>query len=436
MSATERADTPRLVETALGGFFQDIGKLVQRAYGAARTVDTLLSSAGAREVRARESVVLPTYKGRYSHRHVFWSDAFFQWCEEQGLSLPPEGNGARVNLAQVRRMAVHHHRPDEAGSLGWLAAEADRLSSGMDRDARQDTGREADAEVRGWDAFIRTPLVSPFSQVDLGLGAPPRRELLLAELAPGDDLLPRERVDTTDYPARYRRLWEGFREDFRALLTTARDADAMCAGLLAISERYTCAVPSSTVDVPDISLHDHNRTVAAIAACMHAWHDREGTLGDAAAVRDRGARKFRLLAGDLSGIQSTLLLLASEQVKGVNRILRARSFLMGALLETAALLARRRLGLSAFNVLQNAGGRFVLLVPHLASVEETVAGLGAEIDAWMRARYFGSLSLNLALSPPFAGEDFMRGRFGVVQAALGVALEEAKQRPLARSTLR
>ncbi|HNN56170.1 MAG TPA: hypothetical protein PKG84_07500, partial [Novosphingobium sp.] len=40
-------------------------------------------------------------------------------------------------------------------------------------------------------------------------------------------------------------------------------------GLLSLSERFTFAIPSSTVDVPDVSLHDHNRTVAAIAACLH-----------------------------------------------------------------------------------------------------------------------------------------------------------------------
>jgi len=85
----------------------------------------------------------------------------------------------------------------------------------------------------------------------------------------------------------------------------------------ALSERYTWAIPSSTVDLPDISLHDHNRTVAAIATCLHAWHSAHGSLHDEAAIRDRSQPKFRLLAGDLSGIQRTLFKLAQQQVKGV-----------------------------------------------------------------------------------------------------------------------
>ena len=122
--------TPTRMEATLGGFFQDIGKFVQRAFGAARALDQLLDAAPAAEVRARESVILPVWQGRYSHRHVFWSDAFFEWMEQAGLGFPREANGRQVNLAQVRRMAVHHHRPDSEGALGWLAAEADRLSSG------------------------------------------------------------------------------------------------------------------------------------------------------------------------------------------------------------------------------------------------------------------------------------------------------------------
>ena len=76
--------------------------------------------------------------------------------------------------------------------------------------------------------------------------------------------------------------------------------------------------------------------MAAIATCLHAWHSAHGSLHDEAAIRDRSQPKFRLLAGDLSGIQRTLFKLAQQQVKGVSRILRARSFLMGMLTEAAA----------------------------------------------------------------------------------------------------
>jgi CRISPR-associated protein Csm1 len=113
-------DRPTLVEAALGGVFQDIGKFMQRAHGSLAAMEP--------GPKALESTILPVYQGRYSHKHVLWTEAFFHWMEREGLSFP-----GGVNANRVRNMAVFHHKPEAYGALGWLAAEADRLSSGMDR---------------------------------------------------------------------------------------------------------------------------------------------------------------------------------------------------------------------------------------------------------------------------------------------------------------
>lgn len=148
-------EQPNLLEIALGGFFQDIGKFMQRAHGAVRHMDP--------EPRARESVILPPDgHGGYTHKHVLWTEAFFHWMEQEGLHFPPG-----INRDQVRDMAVFHHKPETFGALGWLAAEADRLSSGMDRKPCDYEAVEAEAENKGWDAFIKTPLRSIFGSVDL-----------------------------------------------------------------------------------------------------------------------------------------------------------------------------------------------------------------------------------------------------------------------------
>lgn len=410
-------EQPNLLETALGGFFQDIGKFMQRAHGAVRYMDP--------QPRTRESVILPPDgHGGYTHKHVLWTEAFFHWMEQEGLHFP-----AGISRDRVRDMAVFHHLPDANGALGWLAAEADRLSSGMDRKPRDYETAEAEAEHKGWDAFIKTPLRSIFGSVDLGLGDPPPCQQPLAELIPDDRLLPESKLDAGDYQARYRNLWDRFTAEFK-MLCALDNLDLCCEGLLSLSERFTFAIPSSTVDVPDVSLHDHNRTVAAIAACLHRWHVANGTLGDEKAIRDRSAEKFYLLAGDLSGIQHTLFLLANQQVKGVNKILRARSFLLGMTVEAAALRCRREFELPAFNLIQNAGGRFVLLLPALPEVREQVATLQAELDDWLSERYLGELALNLALSPPFGGNDLQANQFSKVQAQLNRALDTAKQQPL------
>jgi len=410
-------EQPNLLETALGGFFQDIGKFMQRAHGAMRHMDP--------EPRTREPVILPPDgQGGYTHKHVLWTEAFFHWMERESLHFPPG-----INRDRVRNMAVFHHKPETFGALGWLAAEADRLSSGMDRKPRDYEAMEAEAEYKGWDAFIKTPLRSIFGSVDLGLGDPLPCKQPLEELIPDERLLPEPKLDAGDYQTRYRNLWDRFTAEFETLCGLDH-IELFCEGLLSLSERFTFAIPSSTVDAPDVSLHDHNRTVAAIAACLHRWHEAQGTLGDEKAIRDRSMEKFHLLAGDLSGIQHTLFLLASQQVKGVNKILRARSFLLGMTVEAAALRCRREFDLPAFNLIQNAGGRFVLLLPALPDVREKVTALQAELDGWLGERYLGELALNLALSPPFGGNGLQANQFSKVQAQLNRALDTAKQQAL------
>jgi CRISPR-associated protein Csm1 len=404
------------METTLGVFLHDIGKFMQRAHGSVKNLSP--------KVKELDSVLLPVFRGNYTHKHALWSEQFFQWMEDEGLSFP-EG----INRQQVRDVAVFHHNPTvngEAGALGWLCAEADRLSSGMER-KQKDEDAEATGGKGAWDQFIKTALLCPYNSVDLGLGRFEPHVVPLGVLEPGTGILPVKKAQVECYQDQYHDLWKRFSEEFRALIQT-QNAEVFCEGLLSISERYLFAIPSSTMDQPDISLHDHHRVAAAIAAAAYGWHAANGTLDDVKAIRDRGANKFRFLVGDLSGIQSTLFQLANEQVKGLNRILRARSFLFGMIAEAAALHCRRELGLPVFSIVQNAGGRLLLLVPATDDIEEKVERIRQTMEAWMYARYYGALSLNLSLSESFAGADFLDGRFTTVMEMTGVAAEEGKQR--------
>jgi CRISPR-associated protein Csm1 len=412
---------PNLLETALGGMLQDIGKFMQRAHGSIVHLPS--------QTRALESVILPPDgHGGYSHTHALWTEAFFHWMEEENLTFPPG-----VNLHRVRDMAVFHHKPEACRTGGWSAAEANRLTSGREHKSKDELLENEVERPKGWDTFIKTPMLSPFCQVNLGLGEVTRCYQPLAKWLPGDHLLPVKRLDTADYQDRYCQLWQDFSEEFKTLCQLD-NPDLFCEGLLSLSERYTSTIPSSTTDLPDISLHDHNRTVAAIAACLFAWHTHHGRLDNKTAIEDRNQKKFRFLSGDLVGIQDTLFLLANPPAKTTNRILHARSFLMAMLLEATALRCRKVLGLSAFNLIQNGGGRFLLLVPDLPNLEDQLQHLREEIDTWMLERYLGELVLNLGLSDPFAGADLLPQRFSTVQKNLSRTLDEAKLRALPGAT--
>ena len=82
-----------------------------------------------------------------------------------------------------------------------------------------------------------------------------------------------------------------------------------------------------------------------------------------------------------------------------------------------------------FNLIQNAGGRFVLLFQALPDARK-VAALQAELDGWLGERYLGELALNLALSPPFDGNGLQANQFSKVQTQLNRALDSAKQQAL------
>lgn len=410
---------PTLRETALGVFLHDIGKFVQRANSGAGGLPP--------DVWKFRDDILPSWNGRLSHWHALWSEAFFQWMEKENLHFPTE---IRRNV--VRNVAVFHHKPDAArgdiGAAGWIAAEADRLASGMDRKPK-DEEAEASDDVPARQKFIKTALVNPFASVKIPgkEGDPVRSELPLDELRPGEGCYAQAKVDVSNYPQRYQSLWQRFREECRAVCSI-QPLGVFEEAILSLSERFLHAVPSSTMDQPDISLHDHSRAAAAIAAALYMWHESDGSLDNEVSIKDRTRNKFRFLSGDISGIQSSLFLLASQQVKGVNRILRARSFLMSMLTEAAALECRERIGLPAFSLVQNAGGRFQLLVPDTPAVEQAVREVRSTIEQWVLSRWRGELALNLALSPPFSGNDLMHKNYGRLKAMAANAVDDAKQR--------
>jgi|GEM_PF-299692 len=406
---------PSIEEVAVAALLHDIGKLGQRAHES----DDLLPDA----VKGRASVLLPTHShgGYYSHWHALWTDAFFHALEQDGIPFP-----SRFNRNHVRDLAVYHHRPRPKDGPTTLIAVADHLSAGLDRKAN-DQAAEADPAQRR--NFRRTMLKALPPGISLGLGNAtsafyPAKPLTAAALIP-------ETGNSHDQERGYAGLWEDFKRGFADLARAAGDAPHLFEpALIALSESCLWSVPSSTMDQPDVPLHDHSLSVAAIAACLYAHHHARGELEDTKAIEDLSRPKFRLLEADLSGIQTSLFRLKSEQVQGTARILRARSFLLAALMEAMALRCRQLLGLPASTILLAAGGRFRMLLPERPGIAEEIETLRRETEAWIAPRWCGDIAINLALTEPFAPDAFNRQRIGNLQAKSDSDLDAAKHAPL------
>ena len=405
---------PSLIESTLGCFLHDMGKLWQRAGGSQQNLRA--------EVRNRASDILPSRDGRHTHLHALWTDEFLG-------SYPllfPQG----VNANMVRQVAVYHHNPDSAAS--WLCATADRLASGMDRKPKDEEAETASESPGGWDKFIKTPLRSCYNAVNLDPGQASNERsawvLALKKLDPADDLAPVRNPDLASYPGQYKRLRQEMHEELQELSQSNLPIDVFCESILSLSERYLSTVPSSTIDQPDISLHDHARATAAVGAALYRYHECDKSLDQKEAIQNNELKKFCWVAGDLSGIQASLFRLANQQVRGVNKILRARSFLIAMLLEATLLECRTRLGLPVFSVLQNAGGRFLLLAANTPDIHKKINELRKTVEKWTWERYSGELAINLAVSEPFRGTDLQLEKFRDTVSLAAKALGESKLR--------
>lgn len=413
-------ELPTIDEIAAGAFLHDAGKLLQRAMG---------SSQGLPEsVRNLESTLLPVFEGRYSHKHVLFTEEAFQALERKGTQFPI---GIRREIA--REAAVWHHKPESGPAWAQIVAVADRISAGMDRKAK-DVAAEREDDPRGWDAFRKVPLRSVFDAVSLGsAGKRPETWLAPVEMTP-EALFASHDKRSQELPTLYAQTAERFGTELERLCRSHHGLPTALfhEGLIALGERFWWAVPSSTVDEPDVSLFDHSLSVAAFATCLFAHHAARDELDDRIAITDTRRPKFRLLRIDLSGIQATLFRLAAQGTRGVNRILRGRSFLMGMLVDAAALAIRREFGLPPYVVLMRAGGQALLLLPELDDLESRIAQLQERVDRWMLSRYSGDLAMVLALGAPQAANAFGRGRpLEATFEDLRLATEAAKLRPLA-----
>ena len=103
-------------EAILGALLHDIGKFFQRASPS----EGVLSEIS----RRMENTVCPVSQGRYSHRHVLFTNEF---CD-QYLSSLPQG----LNKSSITNLAIFHHRPESSEQK--IIQKADVLSSGMERE--------------------------------------------------------------------------------------------------------------------------------------------------------------------------------------------------------------------------------------------------------------------------------------------------------------
>ncbi|MFB6272242.1 MAG: type III-A CRISPR-associated protein Cas10/Csm1 [Salinibacter sp.] len=309
-----------------------------------------------------------------------------------------------------------------------------RLVSHADNFASSERGERAAA----YQDFRTTALAPIFSHVRLLRDDAPRSTYLphrpLGGLETEPPIFPRSGRESPSHEvnAHIRAFGNAFMELQRELDWT--DFETVYAHLLNMLGRFTSCIASDTQSgVPDIALYDHLRVTSAIAAGLYRHHAVEGTLTDAEIRSPTEGARCALLVGDLSGIQDHLFDIATIGPGGVARRLRARSFYLQMLVETAALKMLQAFELPPANLLMASGGNVYVLVPYHRQTQDRIDRLRAEFDAWMLQQFHGELTLNLAWTP-VADEAFGTGGrgegFGAAMTRLHRRLATSKGRRL------
>ncbi len=343
---------------ALAGLLHDVGKFMQRAY---RSDKEALSS----DTLKMETMLCPksrTYQG-YTHRHVLYTWEFIL------RELPEDIEGLDKEKALV--LASYHHSPSDAEQS--LISEADGLSA-SERERSEDDG----------EGMRKTRLRSIAASVYLeGKGRGREKAALpLEPLSPGA-VFPVEREEGADLTGEYRKLWDEFLAEWRA--NECRSALDYVNRACSVLERYTSCIPSATWRYePDVSLFDHLKTTAALAACL-------AEAGEAEAP-------FLLVMGDLNGIQNYIFG-TGQGAGGQAKRLRARSFQVSAWAESVGLEILFRLGLPLSSRILSAGGKFHLLLPNTEETLSVLRSVKEEVSRRLYDRTDGELGLSLAWVP-------------------------------------
>ncbi|MCX7803680.1 MAG: HD domain-containing protein [Planctomycetota bacterium] len=393
-------------ELALAGLLHDIGKFMCRAHAN--------ESALGADARRMEDIYCPGVEtgGEPTHRHVLWS-AFFV---ESRAGDMPKG----ISKDVVLNLVAGHHRPGTLDQV--LLKKADELAWGG---SQPPDGSE---EKRDANPFGQARLRPVFEYLNAGPG--PARSGHVFDYVPliaaDDRVLPRPPSRSAggcpeDPTARVRALWDGFADAARRL--PRDDAGLFLAGMQELLARYCWCLPAAPASAPDISLYEHSRAVAAIAAALGRYHGEtfpESSL-------NRGAEeKFLLVSGLTEGAEEFVA--AAGETGAFLAPVRARALSVALIHGMAALKVLLALGMPPCNLLYSDGERFLILAPRFPEAEDVLANQKISLDRWSYGESEGRLRIELGWTR--ARQDELSD-FGALIERCRQAGREARRRPLA-----
>lgn len=396
-------DIQKQYELALAALCHDIGKFKQRAYGGEE-------KGLSHEVMSMEGQLLPTsMDDRYTYRHAIWTYSFF--LEDLFPVVRNLDLDLHLDWEKIARESAMHHNPSSDG-YSYFIAIGDRLSAGADRILNE--------KGLSRDAYLKTPLRSVFPNIKPGRNHSSVKSNWVYAM------LPLKQEQDVTFPSfgedgvpDYQKLWKSFLADC-SKLSGKMSCQTLVRKLRDLLFTYCWCIPSATNDgLNDISLYDHSAMTMTIAL--------------AAANSDNSEKPFRLVVGDLSGIQKFIFQSKSESFKGTSKVFRGRSFIISLLSSAYQIGLCHRLGIVPFVDLVDAGGRFTLLVPNVVGIEKLIEDYQTEQDVFFLKKYLGSLCIIIDASLAIGKEELEKGLFRETLSKSSAVLMKRKTRKFERA---
>jgi CRISPR-associated protein Csm1 len=367
----------------LAALLHDIGKFYQRADDSGTSKSKLLTA----QTKQLESMLCPLGKnGFYTHKHVLWTAQFLYNFEPHFKNLLNK-SGVAGELEFIRLAASHHH-PDGNSIPGKIIQKADHYSSGIDRSKNEGLVDEKDQE--SWDSFKKKRMCSIFE----GLHSPKPQytfRLPLSEIALDESFFPQKNLPGDPD---YKTLWEKFETEVKFIQSD--NFRSFSETMMALLQKYTSTIPSSTMHLPDVSLFDHSKTVAAFAVCLHDYLMEKNGLSQFDIAADEEA--FLLIGADVSGIQKFIYEIVSQNAA---KNLKGRSFYLQLLVDSILEKILNELNLFNANVVYASGGGFYIIAPNTKLVKDKLAVLEETLSEKIYETHKSSLFLafdNVAFS--------------------------------------
>lgn len=186
----------------------------------------------------------------------------------------------------------------------------------------------------------------------------------------------------------YKALYKEFISDIEKInYSDINDYETLHQLLYPIIKNYTTAIPANTQgNMPTVSLYEHLKFTAAIAACLEKTNNKE---------------PFIIFDYDLSGIQSFIYKITEggNSKDKISKSLRTRSFYLSLLADFISCYIINKFNLSYENILYSSSGRGRLLLPNIDNFNTKINEICDEVEKELYYLHNGQLGIIFSYIP-------------------------------------